>query len=69
MSLSWLITKAQESQITRYQIPSELVKAGVGTIRPDICKLINSIWNKKKLPEEWKQSITVPIYKKDDKTL
>jgi hypothetical protein len=27
------------------QIPSELFKAGGRTIRPDICKLINSIWN------------------------
>ena len=51
------------------QIPSELFKAGGRTIRSDICKLINSIWNKEKLPEEKKQSITVPVYKKGDKTL
>ena len=36
-------------------------------IRSDISKLINSIWNKEKLPEEWKESIIVPIYKKGDK--
>jgi hypothetical protein len=30
--------------------------------------LINSIWNKEKLPEQWKESIILPIYKKDDKT-
>jgi len=51
------------------QIPSELVKAGGRTIRPDICKLIHSAWNKEKLPAEWKQSIIVPIYKKGDMTL
>ena len=34
----------------------------------EINKLINSIWNKEELPEEWKESITVPIYKKWDKT-
>jgi hypothetical protein len=24
----------------------------------------NSIWNKEELPQQWKESITVPIYKK-----
>ena len=33
----------------------------------EINKLINSIWNKEELPEEWKESITVPIYKEGDK--
>jgi len=28
------------------QTPAELVKTGGRTFRPDICKLINSIWNK-----------------------
>jgi len=50
------------------QIPSELFKVGGRIIRSDICKLINSVWNKEKLPEEKKQSITVPIYMKGDKT-
>jgi hypothetical protein len=34
----------------------------------EINKLINSIWNKEALPEESKESITVPIYKEVDKT-
>jgi len=50
------------------QIPAELIKAGGRTIHYVIHKLIISIWNKQELPEEWKQSITVPIYKKGDKT-
>ena len=50
------------------QIPAELIKAGGKTIRCEIHKLIISIWNKKELPEEWKESIIVPIYKKGDKT-
>ena len=32
------------------------------------CIIIISIWNKEELPEEWKESIIVPIYKKGDKT-
>jgi hypothetical protein len=30
--------------------------------------VINSVWNKKELPDQWKESITVPIHKKGDKT-
>jgi hypothetical protein len=30
---------------------------------------VNSIWNKEELPEECKQLISVPIYKKGDKRL
>jgi hypothetical protein len=37
-------------------------------VRSEILKLINSIWNKEELPEQWKESVIVPIYKKDDKT-
>ena len=50
------------------QIPAELVKEGGRTIRYQIHKHIVSIWNKEELPEEWKESIIVPIHKKGDKT-
>jgi hypothetical protein len=50
------------------QISAELIKVGGGTICSEIHELITSIWNKEKLPEEWKESILVPIYKKGDKT-
>ena len=50
------------------QIPSELIKAGVKTICYEIHKHIISIWNKKELPEEWKELIIVPTYKKGNKT-
>jgi hypothetical protein len=33
-----------------------------------IHELINSIWNKEELPDQWKESIILPIHKKSDKT-
>jgi hypothetical protein len=45
-----------------------LIKAGGRTTFSEIHKIINSTWNKEELPEDWKESIAVPIYKKGDKT-
>ena len=50
------------------QIPAELIKAGDRTIHSEIRILINSVWNKKELSEEWKESIIVPVYKTGYKT-
>jgi hypothetical protein len=50
------------------QIPAELIKAGGWVIRSEIHKIIISIWNKEELPEEWKESVIVPVYKKGNKT-
>ena len=50
------------------QIPAERIKAGGRTICCEIHKLIIATWNKEELPDEWKESIIVPIYKKGDKT-
>jgi hypothetical protein len=33
-----------------------------------IHKLIRSVWNKEELPDQWKESIIVPVHKKGDKT-
>ena len=46
------------------QIPAELIKARGRTIRCAIHKLITSIWKKEELPQEWKESIIVPIHKR-----
>jgi len=43
-----------------------LTKAGGRTICSEIHKLINSTWNKKESPEERKESIIIPTYKKGD---
>jgi len=45
------------------QVLAELIKAGGRTICCEIHILIISIWNKEELPEEWKESVIVPIYK------
>jgi hypothetical protein len=50
------------------QIPAELIRAGGKTLCSEIHKLICSIWNKEELPQQWKESITVEIHKKGDKT-
>jgi hypothetical protein len=50
------------------KIPAELIKVRGRTICSEIHKLINSVWNKEALPEKWKESIIVPIYKKGDTT-
>ena len=44
------------------QIPAELIKSAGRTIRSEIHKHINSVCNKEELPEEWKESIIVPVY-------
>jgi hypothetical protein len=49
-------------------IPAELIQASGETLLFAINKLINSIWNKEELPDQWKESIIVPIHKKGDKT-
>jgi hypothetical protein len=46
------------------QIPAELNKAGGETLYSEIHRLICCIWNKEELPQQWKESIIVPIYKK-----
>ena len=50
------------------QIQAELIKARGRTMSSEIHKLINTIWNKDKLPQGWKELIIGPIYKKVDKT-
>jgi hypothetical protein len=49
-------------------IPTELIKAGGETLYSEIHRLICCIWNKEELPQQWKESIIVPIYEKGDKT-
>jgi hypothetical protein len=50
------------------QIPAELFRAGGEILLSAIHKLNKSIWNKEELPDQWKESIIVPIHEKCDKT-
>jgi hypothetical protein len=44
-----------------------MIQAGGEMLLSAIHKLINSIWNQEELPDQWKESITVPVHKKGDK--
>jgi hypothetical protein len=50
------------------QIPAELIKTRGEILLSAIHKLINSVWKKEELSDQWKESITVSIHKKGDKT-
>jgi hypothetical protein len=50
------------------QIPAELIQAGGELLMLEIHKLINSVWNKEELPDQFKESIIVPVHKKGNKT-
>jgi hypothetical protein len=50
------------------EIPAELIKAGGEILYTEIHRLICSIRNKEELPQKWKESIIVPIYKKGEET-
>jgi hypothetical protein len=49
-------------------IPAELIKAGGETLYSEIHRLICSVWNTLELPQQWKDSIIIPIHKKGNKT-
>ena len=49
------------------QMPAELITGGEEKFA-EIHKLINSVWNKEDLSEEWKEWVFLPFYKKSSKT-
>jgi hypothetical protein len=44
------------------------IPAGGETLLSSIHTLVNSVWNEEELPDQWKESIIVPIHKQSDKT-
>jgi hypothetical protein len=57
--------KCYKPLIRSDQIPAELIKAGGETLYSEIHRLIYSVRNEEELPQQWKESIIVPIHKKD----
>jgi hypothetical protein len=51
------------------QILAELIQAAGEILLSVIHKLINSIWNKEELPDQWKESVIVLVHKKGDRTV
>jgi hypothetical protein len=43
------------------EILAELIQAGGEILLSAIHKLIISVWNKEELPEQWKESIIIPL--------
>jgi hypothetical protein len=57
------------AKLKMYKSPgSDQIPAGGEMLLSGIRKLINSIWNKEELPDQWKESIILPVHKKGDKT-
>jgi hypothetical protein len=50
------------------QILAELIQSGGEILLSVIHKLLNSIWNKEELSDQWKDSIIVPVRKNGEKT-
>jgi hypothetical protein len=51
-----------------YHILAEMIEVGGETLHSEIHQLIMLIWNKEKLPHQWKESVVIPIHKRGDKT-
>jgi hypothetical protein len=49
-------------------ILAEIIEARDEPLCSEIQKLKNSVWNKEELPQQWKDSIIIPVYKKGNKT-
>jgi len=66
--------KIATENLKRYKFPgtdqilAALIQIEGNTLRSEIHKLISSVWNKGKLPQQREESIIVPIYKNGDKT-
>jgi hypothetical protein len=67
--VQWAIEKLKSHELAGIdQIPAETFKAVSRKIRFEIHKIFISNCNKDEWPEKGKESIIVPLYKKDNKT-
>jgi hypothetical protein len=63
---TWNVAIYKSTGIDRILV--ELIQAGGNTLRYEIIKLTDSIWNQEELPQQWKESVIVPNYRNGDKT-
>ena len=50
------------------QILAELIQDSGNSLLTEIYKLVLAIWKNEMLPQQWKESLIVPIYKNGKKT-
>jgi hemoglobin-like flavoprotein len=64
------VSEVRQTEIHTYnkQILAEQIQAGGETLLSAIQKLINSVWKKEELSDQWMESIIVPINKISDET-
>lgn len=48
-------------------IPAELLKKGGDSLVDQLYHLISNIWNREKMPEDWKEALIIPVFKKGDR--
>jgi hypothetical protein len=55
-------------KVVKYKSPgSERIQTVGEILRSGIHKIFNSVRNKEELPDQWKESIIIPVHKKDEK--
>jgi hypothetical protein len=62
------VVEITTAKLKSYKSPgSGQIKAEGETLRSEIHEILNCIWNKEELPDQWKESIIVPVHKKGHK--
>jgi len=51
------------------RIHSELIKYGGNKLLSRIYDLVRQVWEEERIPEEWKETIVVPIHKRGDEVI
>jgi hypothetical protein len=54
--------------LSNFPSPSNASTVTFQTDRDAFFQIYIPVWNKEKLPDQWKEYIIIPIHKKDDKT-
>ena len=47
-------------------IPAEMLKQGGNQLEQFLLKIVTSVWEEEKMPQQWKEGIICPLYKKGD---